>query len=79
MRRPVGRTIFFETVGIPDMLERGQLPEQASPVGLGLGPLTTNAAGALGLTERCRGGAGLIDTHGGALGVLGGFAGMMVR
>lgn len=66
---------FFETVGIPDMLERGQLPGEASPIGLDLGPLAADAADALGLTEQCRVGAGLIDAHGGALGVLGGFAG----
>ncbi|WP_295811477.1 FGGY-family carbohydrate kinase [uncultured Nitratireductor sp.] len=66
---------FFETVGLADMIERGQLPERASPIGTDLGPLTSEAANALGLTERCRVGAGLIDAHGGALGVLGGFAG----
>ena len=31
---------FFEAVGLDDMLERGQLPGRASPVGSDLGPLT---------------------------------------
>ncbi|UUP18169.1 Ribulokinase [Nitratireductor thuwali] len=66
---------FFAGVGIGDMLERGALPETASAIGTDLGPLTPAAAGELGLTEQCRVGAGLIDAHGGALGVLGGFAG----
>lgn len=65
---------FFEQVGIPDMRERGRLPDRASPIGTDLGTLTTEAASALGLTGACRVGAGLIDAHGGALGVLGGFA-----
>ena len=56
------------------MLERGTLPEKASPVGADLGPLTSEAAATLGLTTACRVGAGLIDAYAGALGVLGGFA-----
>lgn len=66
---------FFERVGIPDMVERGGLPDGASPIGTDLGPLTAGAAAGLGLTTDCRVGAGLIDAHGGALGALGGFAG----
>ncbi len=66
---------FFETVGIPDLLARGNLPERASPVGADLGSLTPSAADELGLTTDCRVGAGLIDAHAGALGVLGGYAG----
>jgi len=66
---------FFEKVGIADVLERGGLPERASPVGKNLGPLTAEAASALGLSRECRVGVGLIDAHGGALGVLGGYAG----
>ena len=66
---------FLATVGLADMLERGALPEQASPVGSDLGPLTETAAAELGLTPRCRVGAGLIDAHAGALATLAPFAG----
>ena len=66
---------FLETVGLGDMLIRGGLPDRASPIGGDLGPLTTAAAAALGLTTRCRVGVGLIDAHAGALGTLGAFAG----
>ncbi len=58
-------------IGIDDLLERGALPESATPVGSDLGPLTPNAATDLGLTTRCRVGAGLVDAFAGALGVLG--------
>jgi FGGY-family pentulose kinase len=57
------------------MLERGRLPDKASPVGADLGPLTAEAAEALGLTVNCRVGAGLIDAYAGALSVLGSHAG----
>ena len=66
---------FFAHVGLADLFERGGLPERASPVGADIGPLSAEAAEALGLTARCRVGAGLIDAYAGALGVLGGFAG----
>ena len=65
---------FFQRVGIEDMTERGGLPAAASPIGADLGPLTAEAAQALGLTMACRVGAGLIDAHAGALGVLGAHA-----
>ncbi len=65
---------FFATVGLPDMLERGRLPQHASPIGQDLGPLTPEAAEALGLTTEARVGVGLIDAHAGALGVLGAYA-----
>ena len=66
---------FFASVGIPDMVERGHLPERASPIGQDLGALTAQAAEQLGLTTHARVGAGLIDAHAGALGVLGAYAG----
>jgi FGGY-family pentulose kinase len=66
---------FFETVGIPDMIDRGQLPERASPIGGDLGPLTPQSARELGLTSACRVGVGIIDAHAGTLALLGGFAG----
>lgn len=65
---------FFAMVGLDDMLERGNLPERASAVGMDAGPLVSEAATSLGLTTDCRVGVGLIDAHAGALGVLGGFA-----
>nr|WP_210316383.1 FGGY-family carbohydrate kinase [Devosia oryzisoli] len=67
------RQDFLEMVGLDDLLERAALPQRASPVGENLGALTENAAAALGLTTKCRVGAGLIDAHAGALGVLGAF------
>jgi FGGY-family pentulose kinase len=63
---------FFGRLGAEDLLERGALPEIASPIGQDLGPLTEEAAQTLGLERSCRVGVGLIDAHGGALGVLGG-------
>ncbi|WP_088342694.1 MULTISPECIES: FGGY-family carbohydrate kinase [Rhodomicrobium] len=65
---------FFASVGIPDMVERGRLPERPSPIGQDLGPLTPRAADELGLTVHARVGVGLIDAHAGALGVLGAYA-----
>ena len=63
---------FFAGLGAPDLIERGALPERASPIGADLGCLSEAAAQDLGLTTACRVGAGLIDAHAGALGVLGG-------
>ena len=62
-------------VGLGDLFEHGSLPERASPVGADIGRLTAQAAAELGLSEKCRVGAGVIDAYAGALGVLGGFAG----
>jgi FGGY-family pentulose kinase len=69
------RRDFFETVGLSDLFEHGNLPEKASAVGGDIGTLSAEAAAELGLTESCRVGAGVIDAYAGALGVLGGFAG----
>ena len=63
---------FFASLGADDLIARGALPEKASPIGQDLGPLSEEAARDLGLTTSCRVGAGLIDAHAGALGVLGG-------
>ena len=69
--RPGWQQDFFDRMGVGDLLERGGLPETADAVGTDLGPLTPDAAAALGLTTACRVGVGLIDAHAGALGVLG--------
>lgn len=65
---------YLDAVGIGDMPERGSLPDAALPVGADLGPLTREAAAALGLTPSCRVATGLIDAHAGALAVLGPYA-----
>jgi FGGY-family pentulose kinase len=65
---------FFAAVGLDDVIERGALPARAVSIGTDLGPLTAEAAAHLGLTLACRVGAGLIDAHAGALGVIGGHA-----
>ena len=59
------RRDFLAAVGLSDMIDRGQLPEQASPIGKDLGPLTQQAARELGLTTSCRVGVGVIDAHAG--------------
>lgn len=64
---------FFARVGLDDLIEKASLPQTASPVGADLGLLTPQAASELGLTAHCHVGAGLIDAHAGALGVLGAF------
>ncbi|MDD7909620.1 FGGY-family carbohydrate kinase [Pseudovibrio exalbescens] len=65
---------FLKSVALEDLLEKAQLPQQASPIGTALGALTQNAAAELGLTENCQVGVGLIDAHSGALGTLGLFS-----
>jgi FGGY-family pentulose kinase len=64
---------FLAQVGLDDLMEKAALPQQASPVGADLGPLTIAASERLGLTTACHVGTGLIDAHAGALGVLGAF------
>lgn len=66
---------FLCAMGLEDLISRAALPDLASPVGTDLGPLTPEAARALGLTTMTRVTAGLIDAHAGAIGVLGEFAG----
>ena len=64
---------FLAKVGLEDLIDKAALPQTASPVGADLGTLTQAAADDLGLTTACHVGAGLIDAHAGALGVLGAF------
>jgi FGGY-family pentulose kinase len=69
--RPGWRPDFLRIVGLDDLMERGALPERASPIGERLGPLTPQAAEDLGLSTGCQVGQGLIDAHAGTLGALG--------
>ena len=62
---------FLAAMGVGDLIERGGLPERATPIGTDLGPLTEAAAHELGLSRGCRVAVGLIDAHAGALGTLG--------
>jgi FGGY-family pentulose kinase len=71
---PGWRQDFFRAMGVEDLVEKGGLPNRASPIGQDLGALTPAAAAHLGLTTSCRVGVGLIDAHAGALGVLGAVA-----
>ncbi|UXN75227.1 FGGY-family carbohydrate kinase [Devosia sp. A8/3-2] len=72
---PSWRQDFLDLVGPDDLIDRAALPDAASPIGTDLGKLTPAAAADLGLTTNCHVGAGLIDAHAGALGLLGAFAG----
>lgn len=60
---------FLAAVGLADLFERGGLPATGQPAGSDLGPLTPQAADALGLTTGCRVAAGLVDAYAGALGM----------
>lgn len=62
---------FLARVGLEDVLEKGKLPDVASPVGTCVGALSQAAAHALGLNPKCVVGIGMVDAHAGALGVLG--------
>ncbi len=61
---------YLAAMGLEDLVARAGLPDAAVPIGAALGPLTEEAAAALGLTTGCVVGAGLIDAHAGALGTL---------
>lgn len=62
---------FLVRSGLADLIARTGQPAVATPVATDLGPLTPAAALHLGLAPVTRVGAGLIDAHAGALGVLG--------
>ncbi len=66
---------FLDAVGLDDLIEKAGLPEIATPVASAIGNLSPQAAEELGLTTGCTVTSGLIDAYGGALGVLGAFAG----
>lgn len=69
------RRDYLDMIGIGDLLERGALPVEASPIGKQLGGLSEQAAADLGLTSATQVGVGLLDAHAGALGVLAGYVG----
>jgi FGGY-family pentulose kinase len=62
---------FLAAVGLSDLIERGNLPEAGTQVGSDLGPLTREAADALGLSTACLVGAGMVDAYAGGLGAFG--------
>jgi FGGY-family pentulose kinase/HAD superfamily hydrolase (TIGR01509 family) len=62
---------FLTGVGLDDLRAKAQLPDAATAIGADVGPLTYEAATALGLTESCRVGMGMVDAHAGALGAIG--------
>jgi FGGY-family pentulose kinase len=76
-RRPGWQEDFLNLIGLGDVCERGNLPEETAPVGRSVGTLTPEAAEALGLDRECHVSAGMVDAYAGALGVLGNHAGDM--
>jgi FGGY-family pentulose kinase len=62
---------FFTAVGLADLRERTAVPARASAIGTPVGKLAAGAAAELELATSCTVGAGLIDAHAGALGLLG--------
>ncbi|SEA50951.1 FGGY-family carbohydrate kinase [Rubrimonas cliftonensis] len=65
------RDALLDDVGLGDLRARAGLPPQGVAPGTDLGPLTPRAARELGLSPAARVGAGLIDAHAAALGMLG--------
>lgn len=63
---------YLALAGLDDLLERGNLPDQAVAPGQSVGPLSPHAAAELGLDTECQVAAGMIDAYAGALGALGG-------
>ncbi len=70
---PGWREDYLARVGLDDLLARTGQPASVAPVGTDLGPLSEAAARELGLGPATRVGAGLIDAHAGALGLLGAY------
>jgi len=60
---------FYRRVGLSDMAERTGLPAFSTPPSTPVGPLSSEAAQALGLTTKCIVAPGLIDAYAGAIGV----------
>jgi L-ribulokinase len=76
-RTPGWQEDFLNLIGLGDVCERGNLPDDTAPVGQSVGTLTQEAAEALGLDRECHVSAGMVDAYAGALGVLGNHAGDM--
>lgn len=62
---------LLATIGLKDFHARTGIAEAPVAVGKALGPLTPDAAAALGLPETCLVVAGFVDAHAGTLGALG--------
>jgi FGGY-family pentulose kinase len=62
---------FLADLGLEDLIFRANLPDVAVPVGQRIGPLSSEAAEALGLEAGIAVAAGMVDAYAGALGVLG--------
>lgn len=69
--KPGWQADFLDQVGLDDLLTRGHMPDDTTPPGESVGPLSALAAEQLGLDTQCLVSAGMIDAYAGALGVLG--------
>ena len=66
---------FFDAVGLGEIPDLAGLARPPAAAGTSLGPLTQEAAAALGLDTGSLVSAGLVDAFAGALGVIGGYSG----
>ena len=64
-------TSFFKQVGLEDLFKNDRIGCSVRPMGAYAGPLTGEAANALGLYPGIAVGVGIIDAHAGGVGVLG--------
>jgi FGGY-family pentulose kinase len=69
--KPGWQQDFLTDVGLDDLIFRARLPHEAVSVGHSIGPLSQEAANALGLEAGIAVAAGMVDAYAGALGVLG--------
>lgn len=70
--KPGWQQDFLSQLGLDDLMQRANLPEEAMHVGQSVGTLCATAAHALGLDAGIPVAAGMVDAYAGALGVLGG-------
>jgi len=66
---------FLATIGLDDLLVRGNLPNRGLLIGQKIAPLSSRAAKDLSLDQKCLVGPGLVDAYAGVLGSVGRFAG----